>query len=51
MEFPINLNLFGIEINTHLVTEIAAFCRKSNGIFSLLVFPDKTALNQMILLG
>lgn len=25
MEFPINLHLFGVEINTHLVTEIAAF--------------------------
>lgn len=25
MEFPINLHLFGLEINTHLVTEIAAF--------------------------
>ncbi len=25
MEFPINLHLFGTEINTHVVTEIAAF--------------------------
>ncbi|WP_341906782.1 prolipoprotein diacylglyceryl transferase family protein [Fluviicola taffensis] len=25
MEFPINLSVFGTEINTHLVTEIAAF--------------------------
>ncbi|MGV3610740.1 MAG: prolipoprotein diacylglyceryl transferase family protein [Fluviicola sp.] len=25
MEFPINLHLFGVEINTHLLTEFAAF--------------------------